>query len=115
VEVDSAMVVKRDLDNVYFRVMRDGKPENLCWTDLMWEERIEFARKNNNEGWLIRMIQLMNDVAYKMTREFPEAPIVLVKLREGKVSKTWLRNSLFRLTADIRLVAEELDIVAKRE
>jgi hypothetical protein len=105
-------MVKRDLDGVYFRVMRDGHGVNLCWTDLCWEDRIEFARKNNNETWLIRMIQIMNDVAYKMTSEFPEAPIVPVKLHDGKVSLTWLRNSLFRLTADIRLVAEELDIVA---
>jgi hypothetical protein len=55
------MPIKRDLDGVYFRVMRDGKGVNLCWTDLCWEDRTEFARKNNNEGWLIRMIQLMNE------------------------------------------------------
>jgi hypothetical protein len=28
------MPIKRDLDGVYFRVMRDGKGVNLCWTDL---------------------------------------------------------------------------------
>ena len=50
----------RGLDGV-FHVMRDGKGEDLCWTDLMWEERIEFTRKNNNEVWLIRMIQILND------------------------------------------------------
>jgi hypothetical protein len=108
-------MVKRDLDGVYFRVMRDGSPQNVCWTDLVWEDRIEFARKNNNENWLIQMIQIMNDVAYKITNEFPEAPIVPVKLGDGKKTLTWLRNSLFRLTADIRLVAETLDIVAVRE
>lgn len=108
-------MVKRDLDGVYFRVMRDGSPQNVCWTDLVWEDRIEFARKNNNENWLIQMIQIMNDVAYKITSEFPEVFIVPVKLGDGKKSLTWLRNSLFRLTADIRLVAETLDIVAVRE
>lgn len=109
------MPIQRELDNVYFRIMRDGKPKNLCWTDLMWEERIEFARKNNNEGWLIQMIQIMNDVAWQIHEAYPEAAIREVHLREGKkVSKTWLRNSLFMLTAEIRNVAEELNIVAER-
>jgi hypothetical protein len=110
------MVVKRDLDNVYFRVMRDGKPENLCWTDLVWEDRIEFARKNNNEGWLMQMIQLMNEVARNVVAICPGASIRTITLRDGKkVSKTWLRNALFRLTADIRMVAEEYNVVAERE
>ena len=110
------MVVKRDLDNAYFRVMRDGKGAKLCWTDLMWEERIELARKNNNEGWLIRMIQLMNEVAHNVVAICPGASIRLITLREGKANKkSWLRNALFRLTADIRMVAEEYDVVAERE
>ena len=110
------MVVKRDLDNAYFRVMRDGKGAKLCWTDLMWEERIELARKNNNEGWLIRMIQLMNEVARNVVAICPGASIRTIMLREGKkVSKTWLRNALFRLTAEIRMVAEEYNVVAERE
>ena len=107
-------MIKRNLDGVYFRVMRDGKGEDVCWTDLIWEDRIEFARKHNNEGWLMRMIQIMNDVAWKIHEACPGIEIKPVRLREERqVSKTWLRNSLFRLTADIRLVAEEYDI--KRE
>lgn len=51
------MPIKRDLDGVYFRIMRDGV----------------------------------------------------------KTTKTWLRNALFRLTADIQLIAEEQDIVAEKE
>ena len=107
-------MIKRNLDGVYFRVMRDGKGEDVCWTDLIWEDRIEFARKHNNEGWLMRMIQIMNDVAWQIHEICPGVEITPVRLREERqVSKTWLRNSLFRLTADIRLVAEEYDI--KRE
>ena len=104
-------MVKRKLDSVYFRVMRDGKGEDICWTDLIWEDRIEFARKHNDEGWLMRMIQLMNDVAWRIHEACPSIEIKPVRLKEERqVSKTWLRNSLFRLTADIRLVAEEYDI-----
>ena len=43
-------MTKRNLDGVYFRIMRDGKGQNVCWTDLEWEDRIEFARKHNDEG-----------------------------------------------------------------
>ena len=104
-------MIKRNLDGVYFRVMRDGKGEDVCWTDLIWEDRIEFARKHNNEGWLMRMIQIMNDVAWKIHEACPGIEIKPVRLREERqVSKTWLRNSLFRLTADIRIAAEEYDI-----
>lgn len=108
------MPTKRNLDGVYFRIMRDGKGINVCWTDLQWEDRIEFARKNNNESWLMQMIQIMNGVANDLHKSFPDIYIKPVTLRGGKsVSKTWLRNSLFRITADIRLIAEEQGIFAE--
>ena len=108
------MPIQRNLDGVYFRIMRDGKGLNVCWTDLEWEDRIEFARKNNNEGWLIRMIQIMNDLAWQIEEAYPMIIIPTIKLpKETEVSKTWLRNSLFRITADIRLKAEEHNIVCE--
>jgi hypothetical protein len=107
-------MTKRNLDGVYFRIMRDGKGQDVCWTDLEWEDRIEFARNNNNEGWLLRMIQILNDVAWTIHEAYPEIEIEPVVLREEvKTNKTWLRNSLFRLTADIRLKAEEHNIVCE--
>ena len=108
------MPKQRNLDGVYFRIMRDGKGLNVCWTDLEWEDRIEFARKNNNEGWLIRMIQIMNDLAWQIHEAYPDIAIQEVHMRRGvKTTKTWLRNALFRLTADIRMVAEEHDIICE--
>ena len=108
------MPKQRNLDGVYFRIMRDGKWLNVCWTDLEWEDRIEFARKNNNEGWLIRMIQIMNDLAWQIHEAYPDIAIQEVHMRRGvKTTKTWLRNALFRLTADIRMVAEEHDIICE--
>jgi hypothetical protein len=53
---------RRHLDNIYFRVMRDGRAQNICWTDLIWEDRVEFMRKHNNAGWLIDMINHMNEL-----------------------------------------------------
>ena len=110
------MPIKRDLDGAYFRVMRDGKGKDLCWTDLMWEERIELTRKYNNECWLIRMIQMLNDTISQVVDDCPGVGIRPVIFYEGRtVSKTWLRNSLFRLTADILIVAEEHNIRRESE
>jgi hypothetical protein len=110
------MAKKRNLDTIYFSVMRDGRRQDVCWTDLIWEDRIEFMRKHNNEAWLIRMIQLMNMLAWQMNDACPGAKIQIVALPQGKqVSLTWLRNSLVRITADIRLVAEEYGIERERE
>lgn len=37
---------KRNLDTIYFRVERDGKWKNLCYTDLTPEEQDSMT-----EGW----------------------------------------------------------------
>ena len=105
------MPKQRRLDTVNFSIMRDGEHVDVCWTDLIWEDRVSFMRSNNNEGWLIQMIQTMNNVAWQIQEAYPERPIKQVCLLQGrKLSLTWLRNSLIRLTADIRLAAEELNI-----
>ena len=110
------MPIKRDLDDAYFPVMRDGKGKDLCWTDLMWEERIELTRKHNNECWLIRMIKILNDTISQIVKVCPGVGIRPVIFYEGQtVSKTWLQNSLFRLTADIMIVAEEHNIRRETE
>jgi hypothetical protein len=102
---------RRHLDNIYFRVMRDGRAQNICWTDLIWEDRIEFMRKHNNEAWLMDMIQRMNELAYLMGDLSPLARVQPVAIPTGKqVSLTWLRNALVRITAEIRMAAEECDI-----
>jgi hypothetical protein len=53
-------------------------------------------------------------VAWTIHEAYPEIEIEPVVLREEvKTTKTWLRNSLFRITADIRLKAEEHNIVCE--
>lgn len=32
--------MNRNLDGYYFRVKRDGKWDNICWSDMTDEERI---------------------------------------------------------------------------
>ncbi len=45
------MVQNRNLDGVYFRIQRDGKWENICFSDLTPEERVE-VMKDRGEEWL---------------------------------------------------------------
>lgn len=47
--------------------MRDGRAQNICWTDLIWEDRIELTRKHNNADWLLDMINKMNNLAYLLS------------------------------------------------
>ena len=39
-------MVKRNLDGVFFRVFRDGKWDNVCFTDLTESDQIEML-----SGW----------------------------------------------------------------
>ena len=105
-------MTKRNLDGVYFRVMRDGKGVNVCWTDLDWEDRVDMMVKHNSESWLMRMVQIMNAVAEDINKSFPMAHVPLVDFPMDKeLSMEWLRTSLMRITADIRLTADKYDIM----
>ncbi len=43
--------LKRDLDGVYFRICRDGKWQNICFSDLTPEERDKVTEGRSAE-WL---------------------------------------------------------------
>ena len=43
--------MNRNLDGYYFRVKRDGKWDNICWSDMTDEERDE-QMTNRSEEWL---------------------------------------------------------------
>jgi hypothetical protein len=90
--------------------MRDGEWQDVCWTDLVWEERIAYMREKD-EGWLIRMIEILNGVVDDIKQDNPMAQLQHVRFPQGKkVTKWWLRNSLIMLTAELRLVSDEMGI-----
>lgn len=50
--------IKRNLDGVYFRVQRDGKWDNVCFSDMTQDE-MEDVMNNRDIDWLKSMcIQL---------------------------------------------------------
>ena len=74
---DNTYPVKRDLDGVYFRVMRDGKPYNRCFTDLTTAERDEFLELRDEKA-LRRMCHLLADCVRDIGDQFD-----IVRGKEG--------------------------------
>lgn len=64
---------QRNLDGIYFRVERDGKWTNVCYSDMDQHERDEMARRRA-EGltpeeqvrWWRNMADLLADQLYDM-------------------------------------------------
>ena len=50
--------IERDIDGIYYRVERDGKWCNRCFTDLTTDEQAEMIKEYDTEG-LKRMIMLL--------------------------------------------------------
>lgn len=52
---------QRELDGVYFRVERDDKWENICFSDLTEDEKVDVLADKNND-WLTTMCIRLSDV-----------------------------------------------------
>ena len=52
--------MNRNLDGVYFRVERDGKWQNICFSDLTTSEREEVLT-DKNEQWLRELCGILAD------------------------------------------------------
>lgn len=50
--------INRELDGVYFRVERDGKYENICFSDLT-EEEMDSVLVGRDTEWLKRMCVIL--------------------------------------------------------
>jgi len=64
---------QRNLDGIYFRVQRDGKWCNVCYSDMEQRERDEIARKKAEHStpaehaqWWRNMADLLADQLYDM-------------------------------------------------
>lgn len=51
-------MIQRNLDGVYFRVERDGKWQNICFSDLT-EDEMDSVLGNWNEDQLRRMCKVL--------------------------------------------------------
>lgn len=60
---------KRNLDGVYFRVERDGKWDNVCFSDMTKEERNK-VMENRDIEWLKSMCQILADAIADIGEQF---------------------------------------------
>ena len=60
---------KRNLDGVYFRVQRDGKWDNICFSDLTDEEKMKVMNDRNIE-WFKSMCIILGNTIRKIGDEF---------------------------------------------
>lgn len=59
----------RELDGVYFRVERDGRWQNICFTDLTEKERDEVLKGQTTE-WLASLCRRLADVVRELGGTF---------------------------------------------
>ena len=55
---------KYDMDGIYFRIKRNDKYENVCFSDLTDEERVDVCNNKQIE-WFIRVTNHLADCLYK--------------------------------------------------
>lgn len=72
----------RNLDGVYFRVNRDGKWTNRCFTDLTDEERLSICEGKNAE-WFKSLAFHLADVL----REIADTFDIEMKYEESEETK----------------------------
>lgn len=60
--------VQRNLDGVYFRVERNGKWLNICFSDLTTEEQDE-VMKHRSDVWLRQMCRILADALRRVGDE----------------------------------------------
>lgn len=53
----------RDMDGIYFRVKRDGKWENICFSDLTSEEQDRVMADMDTE-WLKQLAKILASYLY---------------------------------------------------
>ena len=61
--------VPRELDGVYTRIIRDGKPVNRCFSDLTLEEQERFLQNLDKNG-LITLCKHITEVMRSIADEF---------------------------------------------
>lgn len=61
--------MNRNLDGCYFRVNRNGKWQNVCFSDLSPEERLEIV-KDKDVGFLQRLCFILADTIKAIGEQF---------------------------------------------
>lgn len=60
--------IKRDLDGAYFRIERDGRWQNVCFSDMTRDERDQ-AMEGRSEEWLKSMCHIEAEALHQLGDE----------------------------------------------
>lgn len=55
----------RNLDGIYFRVQRNGKWDNVCFSDLT-EKQMDSVMKGKSEEWLKSLCKILGETIRNM-------------------------------------------------
>lgn len=105
----------RDLDGMYFRVMRDGKPKDLCITDLTYEELVD-KMDSRGDTWYESVYDYLINIYGDLIRlvysedDCEDHIIALVGFLD-KYSTPY--DKVIEIVSIIQSFAEEYDIVNK--
>ena len=70
--------MNRNLDGVYFRVKRDDRWQNICFTDLTNEETNTIL-EDRTEVWLLSMLEVLLNVYDKVISVVPDEELNDIK------------------------------------
>lgn len=58
-----------NVDGMYFRIERDGKWKNICFSDLEENEMYEIL-KNKDKEWIIQLTIMLGTQIYNIVEQF---------------------------------------------
>ena len=107
-------MINRNLDGVYFRINREGKWQNICFTDLT-DDEVREVTEGRSESWLTslfdRLVEVLNEVSDIINREgvAKATESTLLLLNKEKVSV----DKLIKIKNIIRNFADFYDIICE--
>ena len=104
--------MNHNLDGVYFRVKRDDKWQNICFTDLT-DEETNTILKDRTGTWLLSMLEVLlnvydNVVSVVSDEEFNDIKDLLIDYRMFDS----LKFRVVALQKNIKIIAHCADISA---
>ena len=104
--------MNRNLDGVYFRVKRDDKLQNICFTDLTNEETNTIL-KDRTGTWLLSMLEVLLNVYDKVISVVSDEELNDIKdlLIDYRMFDS-LKCSVVALQTGIKIIAYCADISA---
>lgn len=104
---------KRNLDGVYFRVERDGKFDNVCFSDLTLEE-MEIVLNEKTEEWLRSLCKIlvarMVYIYGSLDMNFSYAALEEIDNVVNHGDAPWLQKACITFGEIVRKMGDQFDI-----